>query len=139
LTVLAVWVFACSARTHLPTQKLVVDGHAVVAEVADDPEERSTGLMYRTSLPADSGMLFVYPDAAPRSFWMKNTTLPLSIAFVSADGRILNIAHMKPLDRSSTLSTEDAVYALEMMQGWFDEHRVMAGASITGLPAPSAR
>ena len=95
--------------------------------------------MYRTSLPVDGGMLFVYPDAAPRSFWMKNTTLPLSIAFVSADGHIVNIADMKPLDRTSTLSTGDSVYALEMVQGWFDEHRVVAGATIEGLPAPSVR
>ncbi len=139
MTLLAACLFACGARTHLPTQKLLVDGHPVVAEVADDPEERSTGLMYRTSLPVDGGMLFVYPDAAPRSFWMKNTTLPLSIAFVSADGHIVNIADMKPLDRTSTLSTGDSVYALEMVQGWFDEHRVVAGATIEGLPAPSVR
>ena len=139
MTILAAWIFACGARTHLPTQTLVVDGHPVVAEVADDPQERSTGLMYRSSLPADGGMLFVYPDAAPRSFWMKNTTLPLSIAFVSDQGRIVNIADMKPLDRNSTLSTGDSVYALEMMQGWCAEHRVVAGASIEGLPAPSER
>lgn len=118
---------------------LVVDGHAVIAEVADEPVERNLGLMYRNSLPADRGMLFVYPAAEPRTFWMKDTRVPLTIAYVDSAGIIVHLADMTPLDTTSVPSVKPATYALEMNQGWFAKHDVAVGDTITGLPKPSAR
>ncbi len=118
---------------------LVVDGHPVIAEVADEPVERNLGLMYRDSLPADRGMLFVYPGAEPRSFWMKDTRVPLTIAYVDSAGIIVHLADMTPLDTTSVPSVKPATYALEMNQGWFTKHDVTVGDTITGLPKPSAR
>lgn len=123
---------------HLPTVTLQVGGHAVTAEVADSPAEREIGLMHRDRLEPDHGMLFVYPDERGRGFWMKNTTLPLSIAFVSAGGRVVHTAEMKPLDETIVPSNYPAMYALEMSAGWFAAHAVGPGAEITGLPPAAA-
>lgn len=124
-----------SACTHrLPTHTIDVDGHAVKVEVASDTEQRSRGLMNRDSLGADEGMLFVYTDAHLRSFWMKDTRIPLSIAFADADGKIVRIADMRPLTTRHTSSIYPAQYALEMNQGWFAENGVEKGAMITNLP-----
>ena len=128
-------LLACGAATHLPTQRLEVGKHTVVAEIADEPQERSSGLMYRKSLGKDAGMLFVYANSASRSFWMKNTSIPLSIAFVSADGSIVNIEQMKPHDLNSTLSATEVPYALEMQRGWFESRGIVPGTTIKGLPS----
>jgi len=95
--------------------------------------------MYRDSLPANSGMVFVYPDAKERSFWMKDTRVPLSIAYVDADGVIVHLADMTPLDTTGVPSEKPAMYALEMNKGWFATHDVTVGDRITGLPKPSAK
>lgn len=118
---------------------LVVDGHAVTVEVADQPAERALGLMYRDSLPPDRGMLFVYPDAEPRSFWMKDTRVPLTIAYVDSAGIIVHLAEMTPLATTPVPSIKPATYALEMNKGWFEKNGVTVGDTITGLPKPSAR
>ncbi|MDP2314593.1 MAG: DUF192 domain-containing protein [Pseudomonadota bacterium] len=118
---------------------LTVKGHAITVEVADEPAERSIGLMYRDDLPSDHGMVFVYPDTKERSFWMKDTRVPLTIAYVDSAGIIVHLADMTPLDTSSVPSVKPAMYALEMRQGWFAAHDVAVGDTLTGLPKPSAR
>lgn len=130
---------AC-AKPGLPRADLVVGAERVRVEVADEESERSVGLMYRKSMSADDGMLFVYPDALERRFWMKNTRIPLSIAFLDADGVVVSIADMKPMDTNTTPSGAPAMYALEMNQGWFREHGVQVGDHVQGLPtAPGPR
>ncbi len=101
----------------------------VRVEIADDVFEQSRGLMYRTALAEDRGMLFVYPDEEVRSFWMKNTLIPLSVAFIDSEGRIVDIQDMKPLDDDPPhyVSAEPAQYALEVNQGFFEEHGVKVG------------
>jgi uncharacterized protein len=127
---------ALPSQPPLPTVPLTLGGTTVQAELADDEEERAMGLMGRHSLGPDQGMLFVYPDEAPRSFWMKNTPLPLSIAFLDAQGRIVRIADMAPLDLSPVPSRRPAMYALEMERGWFAAHGVFEGDKVLGLPTP---
>jgi hypothetical protein len=128
-----------AAQPPLPTLTLTVGVRPVVAEVADDNAERAAGLMYRTALGRDQGMLFVYPTEGPRSFWMKNTLIPLSIAYLNKDGLIVRIADMKPKDETPIPSSRPAMYALEMEQGWFVSHGVKEGMTVSGLPAPAAR
>lgn len=130
---------ACAPKgQHLPTVPLVVGGVPVEAEVADTDAERQMGLMYREALTGDQGMIFVYPDERLRGFWMKNTPNPLSIAFISASGRVVHTAEMQPFDETVTPSQYPAMYALEMSRGWFLSHNVAAGALVTGLPDPAA-
>ena len=123
----------------LPVSKIQVGPHAVSAEVAQTPEQRALGLMFRFSLPADHGMLFVFDEPQPLGFWMRNTYIPLSIAYIGADGRIVNIADMAPRVESSHPSSGPALYALEMRKGWFAEKGLGPGTRVSGLPPPSAR
>ncbi len=133
------WLLLLACRTTgLPTTQIQVAGHALTVEVADDHTERAQGLMYRKELGADAGMLFVYPDLAPRSFWMKNTTVPLSIAYLDADGRVVSVADMTPMSTESVPSAGPAQYALEVNRGWYGARGVTQGAVVTGLPGPSA-
>ena len=101
----------------------------VRVEIADDLPEQERGLMDRTALGKDRGMLFVYSDEEVRSFWMKNTLIPLSIAYIASDGRIVDLQDMKPLDDDPPhyVSAEPAQYALEVNQGFFDEHGIKVG------------
>lgn len=101
----------------------------VRVEIADDPWEEARGLMYRTALGEDRGMLFVYPDERPLSYWMRNTLIPLSIAYIDSKGRITDILDMKPLDDRPPhyVSSEPAQYALEVNQGFFKEQGVKVG------------
>jgi hypothetical protein len=96
-------------------------------ELATTSEERSRGLMFRESLPENQGMLFVFPNERQVSFWMKNTYVPLSIAYIDAEGRIVNIADMQPQDTTSHPSAAAVRYALEVNQGWFAERDIAAG------------
>lgn len=123
----------------LPITTIRVGPHTVAAEVASTPDQRTLGLMYRFSLPADHGMLFVFPEPQPLAFWMRNTFIPLSIAYIDADGRILNVAEMAPRSDASHPSRGDALYALEMRKGWFAERGVAPGARVTGLPPAAKR
>jgi uncharacterized membrane protein (UPF0127 family) len=123
----------------LPTTRIQVGAHAVTAEVASTPEQRTLGLMYRFSLPADRGMLFVFPAPEFQGFWMRNTFVPLSIAFIAADGTILNVEDMAPHDDSRHPSQGPALYALEMRKGWFAERHLGAGTRVTGLPPAAKR
>jgi uncharacterized membrane protein (UPF0127 family) len=123
----------------LPTTRIQVGAHAVTAEVASTPEQRALGLMFRFSLPADRGMLFVFAEPEMQGFWMRNTYVPLSIAFIDAAGTILNVDDMAPHDESRHLSRGPALYALEMRKGWFAERQIGPGTRITGLPPASKR
>jgi hypothetical protein len=130
------WVCAALAG---PPIDLVIGGVTVRTEVADDPSSRAVGLMGRASLATDAGMLFVYPDQARRSFWMKNTPLPLSIAFINRTGQIVHITQMQPLSEAPVPSVHPTMYALEMTTGWFEAHAVKVGQSVAGLPEAAQR
>jgi len=125
---------AAGANEALPTIPLSINGHQIVVEVAATPERRSLGLMHRFSLQPDHGMLFVFDYPEPQGFWMKNTFIPLSIAFVGADGKIINIDEMKPHDESTHNSRGPALYAIEMRKGWFTERGIKSGDVVMGLP-----
>jgi uncharacterized protein len=101
----------------------------VRVEVADDAAEQAKGLMYRSALGEDRGMLFVYPDERELSFWMKNTLIPLSIAYIDSEGRIVDILDMKPLDDRPPhyVSSEPVQYALEVNKGFFEKRGVEEG------------
>jgi uncharacterized membrane protein (UPF0127 family) len=127
------------SAADLPTTTLTINGQKVVAEVVSTPEQRATGLMNRFSLQPDHGMLFVFEQPQPLGFWMKNTFIPLSIAFIDVDGKIVNIEDMRPQDESTHWSRGIALYALEMKQGWFAGKKIAAGDVIKGLPPASKR
>lgn len=137
LVVLALVASSGCRRHVLPTTTITVGTQRVLVEVADDGQERSRGLMFRDSLPSSEGMLFVYPEAKERSFWMKNVRFPLSIAFMDSSGTIVSVSDMKPMSSRSTPSGAPAMYALEMNDGWFEEHGIAVGTVVTGLPEPS--
>lgn len=121
----------------LPTKVLVVGEASVRAEIADSDAERARGYMHRKSVADGEGMLFVFSAPQPLSFWMKNTTVPLSIAYISASGLIREIHDLKPLDEKAVGSEyDDLLYALEVPQGWFARHKILPGDRVTGLPAP---
>jgi uncharacterized protein len=128
------------AQVTLPSVTLSVAGKAVTVEVADDARERSLGLMFRDHLAPNAGMLFVMSKPERASFWMKNTTLPLSIAYINPSGVILEIHDLQPLDEKPVPSAFPNIgYALEMEQGWFRENGILAGDRIQGLPAFSGQ
>ena len=107
-----------------------VAGIELEVELATTFEEQSLGLMYRDKLEENGGMLFVYPRENFLSFWMKDTRIPLSIAFIKADGRIIQIESMKPYSLDTHVSKEKAKYALEMNEGWFRIHNVREGDTV---------
>ena len=130
---------AC-ADTALPEIGLAIHGHKLTAEVAATDSSRTTGLMHRRMMPENRGMLFVFAYAQPQSFWMMNTYLPLSIAYVDEQGVIVNITDMQPLTTNPYPSAKPAKYALEMNQGWFARRGIKAGARVDGLKeAPAAQ
>ena len=119
---------------EIPVITLTINQYKVAAEVVATPERRATGLMNRFSLQTDHGMVFVFDRPQPLGFWMRNTYVPLSIAFIDASGKIVNIEDMKPLDESTIWSRGVSLYALEMRQGWFAAKGIGPGASVRGLP-----
>jgi uncharacterized membrane protein (UPF0127 family) len=124
----------------LATVQLSIKGQQLVAETAATTATRTVGLMHRFSLKPDHGMLFVFNAPQPLAFWMKHTFVPLSIAFIGADGRILNIEDMTPQTETPHPSRGLALYALEMKKGWFAERAIAAGDRVEGLEkAPTAR
>ncbi|MBX2796647.1 MAG: DUF192 domain-containing protein [Myxococcales bacterium] len=127
------FLIACTPK--LPSATLTVDGHAVQVEIAATPKTREKGLMHRESMERDEGMLFIYPDSAVRGFWMKNTPLPLTIAYANSQAKIVHIADMEPFDLKRISSLSPAKYALEMNQGWFDDNKVSKGVIIEGIPS----
>ena len=121
-------------QMDLPRAKLSAGMHLIDAQVAATPEQRSTGLMFRREMPAAEGMLFVFEQASPQCFWMKNTLLPLTAAFVADDGTIVNLADMKPQTADSHCSAQPVRYVLEMNQGWFAKKGIKAGFKLAGKP-----
>lgn len=119
---------------RLAAIRLTAGFHVIEAEVARTPDQRQIGLMHRSTLPANGGMLFAFEQPAQQCFWMKNTLLPLSIAFVADDGTIVNIRDMQPQTLDSHCSAKPVRYALEMVQGWFAKRGIKAGAKLTGAP-----
>jgi len=138
---LIAYVFSASlvaretAQPELPVTALRIGSAQVRAEVADEDGERVAGLMFRESLGENAGMLFVMPATGPAAFWMKNTLVPLSIAFIGPDGTIMEIHDMEPRSEKTTKSTFQRIaYALEMPKGWFSKNNIWPGERITGLP-----
>ena len=121
------------AADDAPTRTLTIRDQKLEVEIASTPQTRALGLMNRFSLRTDHGMLFVFETPQPLAFYMKNTYVPLSIAFVDARGRILNIEDMRPLDESTHWSKGQALYAIEMRQGWFASKGIGPGDAVVGL------
>jgi uncharacterized membrane protein (UPF0127 family) len=117
----------------LPVKQLTVGMHVIRAEVASNYETRARGLMYRKELAPNAGMLFVFPHPAVQCFWMRNTLIPLSIAFIADDGLIIDIIDMTPMTENSHCSSSAVRLALEMEQGWFAKRGITIGKKIGGL------
>lgn len=118
----------------LPTIELKTGIYRIQAELADTPKTREVGLMNRTSMPTNFGMLFVFEQKAGNCFWMNNTKIPLSIAFIGDDGRIVNIDEMQAETTNNHCPTAAVRYALEMNKQWFSDRVIVPGTLITGLP-----
>lgn len=121
--------FSCKDETD--SVELKIAHKTITAEIADTEESRALGLMNRKSMEDDHGMLFVFNEERKLSFWMKNTLIPLSIAYISKNGEIKEIHKMYPLDESSVSSSRSVMYALEMNQGWFEKNGITVGDKIS--------
>ena len=126
-------LFAVPAAAQ-PTVQLNAGIHLIRAEVAADFTTRMTGLMHRQSMPQNAGMLFIFDDKSIHCMWMKNTLIPLSVAFVDDDGAIVNIADMTPHSEQSHCAAKPVRYALEMNRGWFAARGIEPGARLGGMP-----
>jgi hypothetical protein len=121
-------------QPRLPTVDLAAGMHVIKAEVALTPLQQATGMMFRREMNGNEGMLFVNDEAGVRCFWMKNTLIPLTIAFIADDGTIVNLADMQPRSERSHCSAKPVRFALEMRQGWFDRRGIKAGFKLRGRP-----
>jgi uncharacterized membrane protein (UPF0127 family) len=134
LILLSLALSAASALAQsLPVAELRAGMHLIRAEVAADFSARARGLMHRKGLAPNSGMLFVFDAPGEQCMWMKNTYIPLSVAFIDAQGTIVNIADMQPHSEQTHCAARPALYALEMTQGWFRERGIRAGMKLGGL------
>ena len=139
---LAIWALvlagAAQAQTgpqpRLPTIDLSIGLHIVKTELAISSEQQMIGMMFRKEMGTNEGMLFVNDEPGLRCFWMKNTLLPLSIAFIADDGSIVNIADMEPRSEKSHCSLKPVRFALEMNKGWFAKRNIKAGDKFKGRP-----
>jgi uncharacterized protein len=127
---------ASAQQGAFPVTKLSAGMHLIKAEVAATDPHRQQGLMYREKMANNDGMVFVFAQPATQCMWMKNTLLPLSVAFIDDQGKIVNIEDMKPQTLESHCSTKPVRYALEMNLGWFKQKNIKPGMAIEGLPAP---
>ena len=134
ITLLSVAAQAQDSAQNLPRTVLHAGMYNISAEVAQSPGERQIGLMHRRSMPVNDGMLFVFEDAQLHCFWMKNTLLPLSIAFLADDGSIVNIEDMQANSEATHCPKRKVRYALEMNQGWFAKRGQKPGMKLTGEP-----
>ena len=145
----SLWLAACVAtlpaaaqegpQAKLPMAELTAGMHVIHTELAVTPEQQATGMMFRRGMGANEGMLFVNADAGVRCFWMRNTLIPLSIAFVAEDGTIVNIADMAPRSDESHCSVKPVRYALEVPLGWFTKRGFKAGLKLRGGPVAKIR
>jgi uncharacterized membrane protein (UPF0127 family) len=134
ISLLAPSIALAQLNVGLPTIELKAGMYRIQAELADTPKAREVGLMNRTSMPTNSGMLFVFEQKAGHCFWMNNTKIPLSIAFIGDDGKIVNIEEMQANTTNNHCSKAAVRYALEMNKQWFSERVIVPGNVITGLP-----
>jgi uncharacterized membrane protein (UPF0127 family) len=125
------------AQQKFPVIPLTAGMFVVQAEVAARDAERQQGLMFREKMGPNEGMVFLFDAPATICMWMKNTYLPLSVAFIDESGKIVNIEDMKPHTTDSHCATKPVRYALEMNQGWFRQKNIKPGTVIGGLPAPA--
>jgi uncharacterized membrane protein (UPF0127 family) len=133
---IAAWLIAAAAwaqQPQLPAIDLTAGMHRIHAEVANDMGSRMQGLMYRKSMAQNAGMVFVFDENAAHCMWMKNTLLPLSVAFIDPEGAIINIADMQPQTEQSHCAARPARYALEMNKGWFAQRGIKPGTKLGGL------
>jgi len=133
LLVPALLLSFCAAADPLLTYPLRIRGHEIRAELAHTDATRRQGLMHRERLAENSGMLFIYREPEAAAMWMKNTRIPLSVAFLDGQGRILNIEDMEPFSEEAHSSRGIASYALEVNRGWFDKRGIRAGERVDGL------
>jgi uncharacterized membrane protein (UPF0127 family) len=117
-----------------PVTQLTAGMHLIHAEVAQTEAERQQGLMFRENMQTNEGMIFLFGQPAGICMWMKNTLIPLSVAFLDQDGTIINIEDMKPKTLNSHCSIKPATYALEMNAGWFKQRNIKPGTKIQGIP-----
>lgn len=137
---LTVVASGAAARDDMPRIELTAGIHRIQAEVAHTDAQRQQGLMHRTFMAVNQGMLFVFPQPQRVCMWMRNTFLPLSVAFLDEQGKVINIADMQPKTETTHCADAPARYALEMNQGWFAAKGVGSGLPIQGLDrAPSPR
>ena len=131
-------IFCASAfaqqNVGLPMIELKTGIYRIQAELADTPKAREVGLMNRTSLPTSSGMLFIFEENAGHCFWMNNTRIPLSIAFIADDGKIVNIEEMQAETTNNHCPKATVRYALEMNKQWFSDRVIVPGTVVQGLP-----
>ena len=124
-------------QSGLPRAALRIGTNTLSAQVAADGRSREVGLMSRSALGRDEAMVFVFPHPQGVAFWMKDTPVPLSVAYLGASGRILEMHDLNPRDETPVPSASGAVvYALEVARGWFGEHGILPGDSVSGLPSP---
>ena len=132
LLTLALWAAGCSARGEA---ELRIGNHKLTVEVADTPSEQVMGLMNRESLPANRGMVFVFEEPKQAFFWMKNTSIPLDVAFLDSEGVILEILPLVPFEETRVASKSDKVaYAIETNRDWFASRGLKPGIKVQGLP-----
>jgi uncharacterized protein len=134
MTLAGGFAIAQDAPQQLPTIRLSTGMHVLQVMVAQTPEQLSTGLMFRKTMGTNDGMLFVFDEPSQQCFWMKNTLLPLSIAFIDDTGTVANIDDMKPQTLDSHCSTKPVRFVLEMNVGWFDKRGIKAGSKFQGEP-----
>ena len=121
------------AQGSLPVLELSAGMYRIEAEVAANDQHRQVGLMNRKTMPAQRGMLFVFPQERTHCMWMRNTLIPLSVAFIDADGYIINIENMKPQTEDNHCAKVPARYALEMNEGWFAQRGIKPGFRLQGI------
>jgi uncharacterized membrane protein (UPF0127 family) len=140
LFAVAAWLLTCAlahaqgSAQSLPRITLSAGFHNISAEVAQTPDARATGLMHRESMPLNHGMLFIFERPGQQCFWMKNTLIPLDVAFLADDGSIVNIERMKPQTLDAHCSTKPVRYVLEMNDGWFAKRAIAPGFRLKGKP-----
>lgn len=140
--ILALFNSSCKPelKSDLPVVQLTIDGNKLLVEVANTESTRMSGLMFRSEMGSDNGMLFVFSDDKSRAFWMKNTLIPLSIAFMNEKGVIENTLEMPPQTEQTFMSAGPAKYALEMNAGWYTKHGIKPGDMVLGATtSPSSK
>jgi uncharacterized membrane protein (UPF0127 family) len=133
LTAVLLMSGASAQNARFGSSQLSIGMHLIKAEVAAAEAERQQGLMYRQAMAPNAGMVFVFDQAGMQCMWMKNTLLPLSVAFIDVTGKIVNIEDMQPQTLDNHCSSKPVKYALEMNLGWFKQKNIKPGVAVSGL------